>query len=163
MLDFGPTLALRPQRSQFADDAYGASGLRSRSRRPFTDAEEMELALELLEVTSEAELEQFLGNLFKKAWRGINRVGSKVMRPLGGLLKTVAKKALPFVATAAGTFFGGPVGGGIGGRLGSLVGQALEAEAAGMAGADRALEKCQQFVRMANFLEQTREETHARH
>jgi hypothetical protein len=149
MRDFSPTLALRPQRFQFADDAYGGSGLRSGFRRPFTDAEEMELALELLEVTSEAELEQFLGNLFKKAWRGIKRVGSKVIGPLGGLLKTVAKKALPFVATAAGTFFGGPVGGAIGGKLGSLVGQALEVEAAGMAGTDRDLEKCRQFVRMA--------------
>jgi hypothetical protein len=118
-------------------------------RSPFSEAEEMELAVELLEVTSEAELEQFLGNLFKKAWRGIKAVGSSVIRPLGGVLKTVAKTALPFVAAAAGTFFGGPAGGAIAGKLGSLVSQALEAEAAGMTAADRDLEKCRQFVRMA--------------
>ena len=116
---------------------------------PFSEAKEMELAVELLEVTTEAELEQFLGNLFKKAWRGIKAVGSSVIRPLGGVLKTVAKTALPFVATAAGTFFGGPAGGAIAGKLGSLVSQALEAEAVGMSAADRDLEKCRQFVRMA--------------
>jgi hypothetical protein len=124
--------------------------LRERSgQSPFSEAEEMELAIELLEVVSEAELEQFLGNLLNKAWRGIKAVGSSVTRPLGGVLKTVAKAALPFVATAAGTFFGGPAGGAIAGKLGSLVSQALEAEATGMTAADRDLEKCRQFVRMA--------------
>ena len=122
---------------------------RTHGQSPFSEAEEMELAVELLEVTTEAELEQFLGNLFRKAWRGIKAVGSSVIRPLGGVLKTVAKTALPFVATTAGTFFGGPAGGALAGKLGSLVSQALEAEAAGMSAADRDLEKCRQFVRMA--------------
>jgi hypothetical protein len=107
----------------------------------------MELAVELIEVASEAELDQFLGNLLKKAC--IKAVGSSITRPLGGVLKTVAKAALPFVATAAGTFFGGPAGGAIAGKLGSLVSQALEAEAAGMTADHRDLEKCRQFVRMA--------------
>jgi uncharacterized protein (DUF697 family) len=107
----------------------------------------MELAIELLEVATEAELEQLLGKLLNQA--GIKAVGSSAIRPLGGVLKTVAKAALPFVATAAGTFFGGPAGGAIGTKLGSLVSQALEAEATGMTAADRDLEKCRQFVRMA--------------
>jgi hypothetical protein len=119
--------------------------------RPFSEAEEMELALELLEVSSEAELEQFLGDLVKKAWRGIKKVGAGVIRPLGGLLKTVAKTALPLAATAAGSFFGGPVGGAIAGKLGALVSQALEAEASAMAASDRDFEKCRQFVRMAGI------------
>jgi hypothetical protein len=116
---------------------------------PFSEAEEMELAIELLEVTSEIELEQFLGYLFEKAWRGIKPVASSLIRPLGGVLKTVAKTALPFIATAADTYFGGPAGGAVAGKLGSLVSQALEAEAAGMTAADRDLKKCRQFVRMA--------------
>jgi hypothetical protein len=134
-------------RSKLPADYYSLRTTYGQS--PFSEAEEMELAVELLEVTTEAELEQFLGNLFKKAWRGIKAIGSSVTRPLGGVLKTVAKTALPFVATAAGTFFGGPAGGAIAGKLGSLVSQALEAEAAGMNAADRDLEKCRQFVRMA--------------
>jgi hypothetical protein len=68
---------------------------------------------------------------------------------LGGVLKTVAKNALPFLATAAGTFLGGPAGGAIAGKLGSLVSQALETESVGMTAAERDLEKCRQFVRMA--------------
>jgi hypothetical protein len=149
MGDFNPRPEVRPEAFQFVGATNGGSFVRSGPRSPFSDAEEMELALELLGVTSEAELEQFLGDLFKKAWRGIKRVGSKVIGPLGGLLKTVAKKALPFLATAAGTFFGGPAGGAIAGKLGSLVSQALEAEVAGMAAADRDLEKSRQFVRLA--------------
>jgi hypothetical protein len=140
---------LQPESFEFASEAETQTPFFTELENPFSEAEEMELAVELLEVTSEAELEQFLGNLFKKAWRGIKKVGSKIIRPLGGVLKAVAKKALPFVATAAGTFFGGPAGGAIVGKLGSLVSQALEAETAGVAAADRDLEKCRQFVRMA--------------
>jgi len=156
MRDFNPRPEVRPEAFQFAGATNGGSFVRSRPRSPFSDAEEMELALELLQVTSEAEFEQFLGDLFKKAWRGLGPVGSKVIGPLGGLLKTVAMKALPSVATAAGTSFGGPAGDAIAGKLGSLVSQALEAEVAGMAAADRDLEKCRQlfekyrqFVRLA--------------
>jgi hypothetical protein len=136
-----PTSALQPAAFHILREASGQS--------PFSDAEEMELAIELLDVASEAELDQLLGNLISKAWRGIKAVGSSVIRPLGGVLKTVAKTALPFAATAAGTFFGGPAGGAIAGTLGSLVSKALEAGAAGMTAADRDLEKCRQFVRMA--------------
>jgi hypothetical protein len=134
-------------RSKLPPAAYRSFRDRS-AQSPFSAAEEMELAIELLEVTSEAELEQFVGNLFKQAWRGIDPVGLTVGRPLGGVLKTVTKTALPFLATAAGTFSGGLSGGAIAEKLGSLVSQALEAEAAGMTGADRDLEKCRQFVRM---------------
>ncbi len=101
---FNPRLDVRP-------DTFGFSGARrdksfagSRFRGPFSDADEAELALELLQVTSETEFDGFLGNLFKKVWGGgIAPVGSKVTGPLRGLLKTVASKALPSVATAAAT------------------------------------------------------------
>jgi hypothetical protein len=149
MRDSNQKPEVRPATLQFAGATNGGSFVRSGPRSPLSDADEMELALELLEVRSDAELEQFLGVLFGKAWRGIKSVGSKVIGPLGGLLKTVAKKALPFVATAAGTFFDGPAGGAVAGKLGSLVSQALEAEVAGLAAADRDLEKCRQFVRLA--------------
>lgn len=149
MVNRNQAFELQPEAFRFTGETCGGARLLCELENPFSEAEEMELAVELLEVTSEAELEQFLGNLFKKAWRGIKKVGSKIIRPLGGVLKAVAKKALPFVATAAGTFFGGPAGGAIAGKLGSLVSQALEAETAGVAAADRNLEKCRQFVRMA--------------
>lgn len=143
------TFELQPEAFQFTSETYGEADLLAQLESPFSEAEELELAVELLEVTSEAELEQFLGNFFKKAWRGIKKVGSNLIRPLGGVLKSVAKQALPYLATAAGTFFGGPAGGAIAGKLGSLVSQALEAEVAGVTAADRDLERCRQFVRMA--------------
>jgi hypothetical protein len=135
-----PTSNLQPAAFRFLPHAAGQS--------PFTEAEEMELAMELLEVTSEAELEQFFGNLLEKAWRGFKPVASGLSRPLGRVLKTVVKTALPFTSTVADTYFG-PAGSAITGKLGSLVREALEAETAGITAADRDLEKCRQFVQMA--------------
>ena len=66
---------------------------------PLNEVEEMELAAELMAVSSEEELDQFLGKFFKRAWKGIK----KVARPLGGILKGIAKKALPFVGGALGS------------------------------------------------------------
>lgn len=143
------TYEIQPEYFEFSGEMAGEMNFLNEFESPFSEAEELELAYELLEVTSEAELEQFLGNLMKKAWRGIKTVGSKLLRPLGSVLKTVAKTALPFVAAAAGTFFGGPAGGAIAGKLGSLVSQALEAETANTLTQDKDLEKCQKFVRMA--------------
>ena len=112
----------------------------------------MELAAELLEITSEEELDQFLGKLLKGAWRGIKKVGSavgKIARPLGSALKGVAKVALPIAGKVAGGFFGGPIGGAIGGKLGSLVSKALEMEFEGLSGEEREFEMAQRFVRVA--------------
>jgi hypothetical protein len=142
MYNPGRTLELQPEAFPFSSEMESETSFLTELESPFSEAEEMELAIELLEATSEAELEQFLGKLVKKAWRGVKTIGSKVLRPL---VKTV----LPIAATAAGTFFGGPAGGAIAGKLGSLVSKALEAETAGVMPQDRELEKCRQFVRMA--------------
>jgi hypothetical protein len=120
---------------------------------PFDEAEEMDLAAELLSVSSEEELEQFLGKLIRRAWRGIRKVGSavgRVARPLGGLLRGVAKKALPFVGGALGSFIPIPgVGTAVGTALGSALGKALEAELEGTDPEDREFEMARRFVRLA--------------
>ena len=63
----------------------------------------MELATELLEVASEQELEQFLGDLLKSA-AGATRsfVKSPTGRQLTGVLRQAARKALPIVGRAGG-------------------------------------------------------------
>jgi hypothetical protein len=134
----------------------GGSFARFTSRSPFSDAEERKFASDLLEVTNEAELEQVLGGLFKTASKGIEPAGSKVNGPVEGLLKAVAKKALPSVKAAVGASFGAPERDATAGRLGSLVNQALRAKVAEMTAADPDLEKCRrlfekyrQFVRLA--------------
>jgi uncharacterized protein (DUF697 family) len=142
---------LESDRFEFTEESeiYGDTELES----PFDEAEEMELAAELLEVTDEAELDQFLGNLFKKAWKGLRKVGSfvgRVARPLGGILKGVAKKALPFVGGALGSFIPIPgVGTAVGTALGSAVSKALETEFEGMNPEDREFEAARRFVRLA--------------
>src|SRR5262245_38518472 len=85
---------------EFGDETEFEGHEASEMESPFNDLQEMELAAELLSVQSEEELEQFLGNLFKKVWKGLKKVGSfvgRVAKPLGGILKGIAKKALPVV------------------------------------------------------------------
>ena len=116
----------------------------------FDEGEEMELAAELLSVSDEYEMEQFLGKLIKKAGRKIRKFAkSSTGRALGGILKKVAKRALPIAGRAAGTFFGGPVGGAIGGRLGSAAGKAFGLELEGLSPEDQEFEVAKRFVRFA--------------
>jgi hypothetical protein len=90
---------------------------------PLTEAEEIALASELLEISSEAELEQFLGGL-------INKVGgffkSPVGQALGGIAKNIAKKALPVVGGALGTMVAPGIGTALGSSLGSMAGNMFE-------------------------------------
>ena len=72
------------------------SGTAQSESEVFNEAEQMELAAELLEVRDEAELEQFLGSLIKKAGSALGKVvKSPVGKAIGGFLKSAAKKALP--------------------------------------------------------------------
>ncbi len=113
---------------------------------PFSEAEEMELAMELLEISSEAELDYFLGNLFKKAWKGIK----KVAKPLGGVLKGIAKKALPIVGGALGSFIPIPgVGTMVGRALGTAASNLFEMELEGLSEEEQELEVARRFVRFA--------------
>lgn len=122
---------------------------------PFSEAEEMELAAELLEITSDEELDQFLGKLFKKAWRGvrgiargIGRTVRRIARPLGGILKVVGKKALPFLGGAVGSIIPG-VGTAAGTALGALASRAFEVELEGLSPEDQEFEIARRYVRLA--------------
>jgi hypothetical protein len=120
---------------------------------PLGEAEEMELAMELLSVASEEELDQFLGNVFKSAWKGLKKVGSvigKVAKPLGGVLKGIAKQALPFVGGALGSMIPIPgVGTMIGRAAGTALSKALEMEFEGMDPEQQEFEMARRFVRIA--------------
>lgn len=110
----------------------------------FSEAEAEQLAAELLSVASEGELEDFLGNLFKRIGRGLAKVGKAVLPAL----KSVAKVALPIAGKAAGAFLGGPVGGAIGGQAGSIVSQLIkEAETSGSG--DQEFEVAKRYVQFA--------------
>ena len=122
-------------------------------RRPFSDSEERMLASQLLEVASEAELEQVLRNLASKARRGVEPIRPTAAGPVEGLLKTVSKNALPSLAAAVGATSGGPERDASAGTLGSLLDQALRARAGRMTAADPDLQKCRQlFERYRRFV-----------
>jgi hypothetical protein len=116
----------------------------------FSEAQEMELASQLLELNSEQELEQFLGDLISKAGKAIGSfVKSPIGNAIGGVLKSAAKVALPIAGGALGTFVGGPMGTAIGSKLGSMADQALGPELEGLSPEDREFEAARQFVRFA--------------
>lgn len=63
---------------------------------PFDEIEETELASELMEITDEAELDQFLGKLIRRAGKVVGRaVRSPLGSAVGGYLKGALKSSLP--------------------------------------------------------------------
>ncbi len=128
----------------YGETAYGS---------PFSEAEEIELAAELLSISSEEELDQFLGKLIKGAWKGIKKAGKfvgKIAKPLGGVLKGVAKAALPLVGGALGSFIPIPgVGTALGSALGGALSKALELEFGELETEEQELEVARRVVRIA--------------
>jgi hypothetical protein len=121
-----------------------------RKRGVLSDSEEMELAAEFLEVANEDELEQFLGDLIGGIGSTLGKiVNSPIGKAVGGVLKDVAKTALPIAGGALGTFVGGPIGGMIGSNLASVAGSALGLELEGLSPEDREFEATKQFIRFA--------------
>ena len=112
---------------------------------------ETELASELLEISSEQELDRFLGKLLGSAVSaGKAFLGSDAGKAVGGLLKGAAKKALPQIGRAVGDFVAPGVGGQIGSQLATSAGSALGLELEGLSAEDRELEAARAFVRFAD-------------
>lgn len=131
-------------------EAYGEMYGEGYAESPFSEAEEMELAAELLSVNNEAELEQFLGKLFKRAGRAIGKfVKSPIGQQLGGILKGAAKQALPMLGGALGNLVLPGVGGALGSQLASGAGSMLGLELEGLSQEDQEFEMARQFVRFA--------------
>lgn len=117
---------------------------------PFDEVEEMELASQLLEITDEYELDQFLGDIIKKAGSAVGKfVKSPVGKALGGILKGAVKKALPIAGSALGNLVAPGVGGAIGGKLAAGAGKLLGLELEGLTAEDQEFEVAKQLVRFA--------------
>ncbi len=132
---------------------------------PFTEAEEMELASELLSVSNDAELDQFLGKAFRRLRRKLGRFArSKVGRALGRNLRSIGKKVLPIAGRVVGGYFGGPAGAAIGGKIGSAISgggdaaasddaataasEVFELDLEGLSGEDQEFEIARRYVRL---------------
>lgn len=112
------------------EEAYELSG--------DTDSDDLELAAELLEVTSEEELEEFLGTLVKKAGRLAGRaLRSDTGRALVGVLKDAARDAIPAAGAALGR------------SAGRKVTDWLGLELEGLSPEDQEFERARAFVRFA--------------
>ena len=100
-----------------------------------------ELASGLLSVTSEQELDRFLGSIVRSFVR------SPVARQLGGMLRNVAAQAVPLVTQA----LSGPLGalGGAGADHGVSAEEMFGVETEGQSNEDADFEVAKQFVRFA--------------
>jgi hypothetical protein len=124
------------------ESSYGETG-------PLGEAEEMELAAELLGVSNEQELDQFIGKIFNKVK---NAVGSfippEVRKSLGGLAKGLAKKVLPVAGAALGNLVVPGLGGMVGGQVANMAGQAFGLELEGLSAEDQEFEIARRYTRL---------------
>lgn len=121
------------------------------------EADEFEMAAELLEVTNEGELDQFIGKRLRRLKKGIGRGIGKLTRPipaplrqaLGNALKPMANAALQSAGRYVGSHIPGPLGPAIGNRLASAAGNLLGLELEGLSQEDREFEVARRFARIA--------------
>jgi hypothetical protein len=138
----------------FAAHGHGSGSFEFETPDPEFESDEMELAAQLLEVTSEEELEQFIGDLVKAASSAVRGfAGSSTGKALGGMLRTAAKQALPHVGRAIGDYVAPGAGGGIGQRAGQWLGGQLELE--GLSAEDQEFEVARAVVRLGKDATQT--------
>lgn len=105
--------------------------------------DEEDTAWELLSVQSEAELEAFLGKLFRTAKRAATPLLGKLLR---GGAKSLLKKALPMIGGLAGSIIPG-AGNLVGAAAGSALSQMIGDEAEAMSEPDGQMEVARRLVR----------------
>jgi hypothetical protein len=139
---YGETPMLEATAGEYHESSFNSEVL--------SEEEEMALASELLEVQNEEQLDLFLGKLFRRVVRVVpGFIRSHAGRILTGVLKKVAKVALPVAAGAVGTFVGGPAGGLAAGALAGAASRAMGLELTAMAPQEADFAAAKQFVRFA--------------
>ncbi|MDB4873749.1 MAG: hypothetical protein JWM41_195 [Gemmatimonadetes bacterium] len=123
-------------------------GFLGESEAVFDEVTEMELAAELLGAQNEEELEQFIGNLLKKAGKFAGNIArGPIGQALGPILKKAARVALPAAGAALGNLVLPGVGGALGGKLASAAGSMFGLEFEGLSPQDREFEAAKRVVR----------------
>jgi hypothetical protein len=142
----------RHQESQYSNEFESSFEQEDTFLNQETDSEteELELATELLGVSNDAELNQFLGSLISKAAgvaKGFAR--SAAGQQIGGLLKDAARKALPGIGEAIGERLGGEKWKKFGGEAAQKLGKVFGLELEGLSNEDSEFEVARQYVRFA--------------
>lgn len=118
---------------------------------PLHEAQEVELASQFLEVSSEQELEQFLGNVFNAVGRAAGQfVRSDTGRALGGILRGAARQALPVIGGAVGQWVNPDGGRALGADIARKAGRLFGLELEGLSPEDQEFEVARRFVRFAS-------------
>jgi hypothetical protein len=107
---------------------------------------EIELAFELLDTASEAELDRAIGNLVSAT---AGQAGPGIVRAMRRLLTEVAREALPIVASVATEGAPWSAATARSTRNGARAGRLLGLELEGLSPEDQELELARQFVRVA--------------
>jgi hypothetical protein len=114
-------------------------------QRERADAE-IDLAFELLDTASEAELDRAIGNLVSAT---AGQAGPRIVRAMHRLLTEVAREALPIVASVATEGAPWPAATVRSVRNGARASHLLGLELEGLSPEDQELELARQFVRVA--------------
>jgi hypothetical protein len=114
---------------------------------PFREMEEMQLAAELLEITDEDELEEFISSLIKRAAGRVSRSASSP--ELLGALRQAAQSALPMIGRLAGNLIEPGTGRAVGDKLAAAAGNLFGLELEGLSPEDQEFETARRFVRFA--------------
>jgi hypothetical protein len=116
-----------------------------------SESQELALASELLEINSEEELEQFLGDVWERTKAAASQAynSDAVQSAIPGL-KAVARAVLPKAATYLANAYAPGTGDIAGAGVEAAVNQWLNEELEGLSGEDREFETARQFVRFLN-------------
>ncbi len=144
MFESGPFEAEQFEFAQAETPFHGEIG------EVFSETEQMELASEMLGITSEAELDRFLGGLLSRAGQAFGKfVSSPAGKAIGGILKGAARQVLPAIGAAVGGHFGGATGAQIGGQAASAAGRLFGLELEGLSAEDQEFEVARRYVNFA--------------
>jgi hypothetical protein len=137
---------------QLETSAAGLPGMRNGHFEGsfFEEEEELNLASELMEVSSERDLDRYVDRLVGRALEATGTdLPEPVERDLGGFFKKLAKAVVPVIGGGLGFLAGGPPGAALGSALASTAGHALGLELEGLSPEDAEFEASRQFVRFA--------------
>jgi len=154
---------------EFAGEGEGEDETAYEDEYQYEDEEaaetaELELATQLLEVSSEQQLDRFIGDLVRSGVGALSDFArTREGRQLAGILKKAAGRVLPVLGRAAGRAAGGAVSGvtggprgsyqrtgeRIGGSVGALAKRCFGLELEGLSAEDQEFEVARRFVQFA--------------
>lgn len=135
--------------NEIMEQITGETNWSQENENEFSD-NEVDLASELLSLSTDSELDQFLGGFIKKV---AGAAGKVLSGPAGSLLtgglKNLARRVLPMAGGALGNLIMPGVGGAIGSKLAGMAGSALGLEVGSMSADEMQEEVAKRLLRTA--------------